>query len=110
MTRSNLITRLADVPFASGTLSNLVPAQSITLFILPTAKKFHLRIGTNTPPGQMAIWLEGQSGQRYIFQSSSNLTTWLAFSTNTLASNSVGLLVAATNGSRMFYRGVLNSP
>jgi hypothetical protein len=47
LTASNVITRLADVPYANGTVSNLLPAQSITLFILPTVKNFQLRIGTN---------------------------------------------------------------
>ena len=38
LTSNNSITRLVDIPCRNGTLKSLLPAQSITLFILPTAK------------------------------------------------------------------------
>jgi hypothetical protein len=110
LTSANVITHLADVPYANGTLSNTLPSQSITLFILPTAKNLRLRIGTNAVPSQMELWMDGQGGQRYILQSSTNLTAWSAVSTNMFVSNSFRLLVSTTNPSRMFYRGVLSSP
>jgi hypothetical protein len=110
LTASNVITRLADVPYANGTLSNTLPAQSITLFVLPTAKSLRLRIGTNAAPKQMEFWMDGQGGQRYILQSSTNLTVWSAVSTNTFASNSFRILVGTTNTARLFYRGLLNPP
>jgi hypothetical protein len=110
LTSDNVITHLADVPYANGTLSNTLPSQSITLFILPTAKNLRLRIGTNAVPSQMELWMDGQGGQRYILQSSTNLTAWSAVSTNMFVSNSFRLLVSTTNPSRMFYRGVLSSP
>jgi hypothetical protein len=110
LTASNVITRLADVPYANGILSNTLPAQSITLFVLPTAKSLRLRIGTNAAPRQMELWMDGQGGQRYILQSSTNLTVWSAVSTNTFASNSFRSLVGTTNPARMFYRGFLNPP
>jgi hypothetical protein len=110
LTASNVITRLADVPYANGTLSNTLPAQSITLFVLPTAKNLWLRVGTNAPPQQMELWMDGQGGQRYLLQSSTNLTVWSAVSTNTFASNSFRILVGTTNPASMFYRGLLNLP
>jgi hypothetical protein len=110
LTASNVITRLADVPYANGTVSNQLPAQSITLFILPTAKTLRLRVGTYAAPQQLELWMDGQGGQRYILQSSTNLTAWSAVSTNTFLSNSFRILVSTTNSSRMFYRGVLSSP
>jgi hypothetical protein len=110
LTASNVITRLADVPYANGTVSNQLPAQSITLFILPTAKTLRLRVGTYAAPQQLELWMDGQGGQRYILQSSTNLTAWSAVSTNTFSSNSFRILVSTTNSSRMFYRGVLSSP
>ena len=110
LTSANVITHLADVPYANGTLSNTLPSQSITLFILPTAKNLRLRIGTNAVPSQVELWMDGQGGQRYILQSSTNLTAWSAVSTNTFVSNSFRVLVSTTNPSRMFYRGVLSSP
>jgi hypothetical protein len=106
----NVITRLADVPYADGTLSNTLPAQSITLFVLPTAKNLRMRVGTNAPPQQMELWMDGQGGQRYLLQSSTNLTVWSAVSTNMFSSNSFRILVGTTNPASMFYRGLLNSP
>jgi hypothetical protein len=110
LTAGNVITRLADVPYANGILSNTLPAQSITLFVLPTAKSLRLRIGTNAAPRQMELWMDGQGGQRYLLQSSTNLTVWSAVSTNTFASNSFRILVGTTNSTRMFYRGFLSPP
>ena len=110
LTSANVITRLADVPYANGTVSNTLPSQSITLFILPTAKNLRLRIGTNAAPSQMELWMDGQGGQSYILQSSTNLTAWLPVSTNTFSTNSFRFLVSTANPSSLFYRGVLNSP
>jgi hypothetical protein len=110
LTANNVIARLADIPYARGTVSNLLPAQSITLFVLPTAKNLQMRVGTNAAPRQMELWMDGQGGQRYLLQSSTNLTVWSAVSTNTFASNSFRILVGTTNSTRMFYRGLLNSP
>jgi hypothetical protein len=110
LTASNVITRLADVPYANGTVSHQLPAQSITLFVLPTAKNLRLRIGTNAAPQQLEFWMDGQGGQHYILQSSTNLTAWSAVSTNTFSTNSFRFLVGMINPGRMFYRGLLNSP
>jgi len=110
LTSSNVIARLPDVPYVNGIVSNTLPAQSITLFILPTAKNFRLRTGTNAPPGQLELWLDGQAGQCYILQSSTNLSRWSPFSTNTLSTNSCRVLVATTNAANRFYCGLLNSP
>jgi hypothetical protein len=82
LTSSNVISRLPDVPYVNGIVSNTLPAQSITLFILSTGKNFRLRPGPNAASGQLELWLDGQAGQRYILQSSTNLITWSAFSTN----------------------------
>ena len=38
LTSRNSITRLVDIPCRNGTLKSLLPAQSITLFIIPTTK------------------------------------------------------------------------
>ena len=110
LTASNVITRLADIPYAGGTVSNLLPAQSITLLVLPTVKNLRLRVGTNAPPHQLEIWLDGQGGQNYLLQSSTNLSTWSPVSTNNIATNSFRFVVGTTNAAKMFYRSVLNSP
>ncbi len=110
LTSADVITHLPDVPYANGILSNQVPSQSITLFILPTDKNLKLRIGTNAAPNQMELWMDGHGGQRYVLQSSTNLTAWSGVSTNTFSSNSFRVLINTANPSRMFYRGILASP
>jgi hypothetical protein len=110
LTASNVITRLADIIYTGGTISNQLPAQSITLFVLPTAKNLRLRVGTNAPAHQLELWMDGQGGQSYVLQSSTNLAAWTAVSTNTFMSNSFRVLVGTTNSTQMFYRGLLNLP
>ena len=109
LTSANVITRLADVPYTNGILSNQVPAQSITLYVLPTAKNLKLRIGTNAVPSQMQLWMDGQGGQRYVLLSSTNLKVWTAVSTNLFSSNSYPFTITTSNAAT-FYRGQLVSP
>jgi len=110
LTASNVIARLADFPYAGGIVSNQLPPQSITLFVLPTAKNLRLRVGTNAAPRQMELWLDGQGGQRYVLESSTNLTTWSAISTNMFSSNSFQIFIGTTNPAGMFYRSLLSPP
>jgi len=110
LTASNVISQLAGVPYTGGVLSDTLPAQSVTLFVLPTAKNLRLRVGTNAPPRQLELWMDGQGGQRYTLLSSTNLVTWTAVSTNLFATNSFRLLLGTTNATKMFYRGYLNAP
>ena len=107
---TNNTTRLADLPYGGGTISNTLPAQSITLFVLPATNVFSLQTGDNSPPGQLGVWLNGLAGQTYILQSSADLIHWSAVNTNRLASNSFEFFMPATNATRMFYRGLLNNP
>jgi hypothetical protein len=110
LTSANTISHLSNTGLTNGVLSQVLPAQSITLFVLPGATTFHLRIGTNRPPGQLELWLDGQSGQSYVLQSGTDLVHWVAVSTNALSSNSFSFLVAMTNPAKMFYRGAVNPP
>lgn len=110
LTSANTISHLSNTGLTNGVLSQVLPAQSITLFVLPGATTFHLRIGTNRPPGQLELWLDGQAGQSYVLQAATNLVHWVAVSTNLLSSNSFSFLVATTNTAKMFYRGAVNPP
>jgi hypothetical protein len=110
LTSANAISHLSNTGLTNGVLSRVLPAQSITLFVLPGATAFHLRIGTNRPPGQLELWLDGQAGQSYVLQSATDLVHWVAVSTNALSSNSFSFLVATTNPAKMFYRGAVNPP
>jgi hypothetical protein len=110
LTASNLITHLPDMTLTNEVLNDTVPSQSITLYVLPAVVVFNLQAANSNPAGQLTLWLSGQAGQSYTLQSSSDLVHWAALSTNTLASNSIPYLVAMTNTSKMFYRGLFNSP
>ena len=110
LTSANSINRLADALYANSSVSNTVPAQSITLFVLPAATPAPgLRPGT-TSGGQTEFWLDGQAGQRYVIQSSPTLANWTAFSTNTLASNSIPFLVPSAGTAQRFYRALWSPP
>ena len=107
LTSVNTIGRLADLTVGANTLSNSLPAQSVTLFVLPVAAvPPALRVGTNAPAGQLELWLDGQAGQSYALQSSTNLTAWSSVSTNQMTSNSFRLLIPTTNAAQGFFRGL----
>jgi hypothetical protein len=107
---SNVITRLADIPYTGGVVSNLLPAQSVTLLVLPTVTPARLRADTNAAPGNVELWLDGQGGQRYTLQTSSNLITWTPESTNTLITNSFRFQFSTTIAAQLFYRAQLVPP
>jgi hypothetical protein len=107
LTSANVINRLTDIHFTGGVFTNTVPAQSITLFVLP--------IGTPPPPptlqsGSLSatntfdLWLSGTAGQQYVLLSSSNLADWTPVQTNILTSSSWHVVLPA-NSSPSFYRG-----
>jgi hypothetical protein len=105
LTSANTINHLANITLTNGILSDLLPPQSITLFVLPATNSFNLQPGNNSPPGQLGIWLNGQAGQTYTLQSSTNLVHWSVVGSNLLTSNSFEFFVATTNAAQMFYRG-----
>jgi hypothetical protein len=111
VTSANTINRLTDVAINANTISHTVPAQSVTLFVVQAAVTApRLRIGTNSPSGQIELWIDGQTGQHCVLQSSINLTAWLPVSTNQMASNSLRLLVPFTSASQTFYRAATRLP
>jgi hypothetical protein len=101
------LSQLASVGVTNGSLSQIVPSQSITLFVVPPVTSFKLKAAVSNPAGQLLLWLYGQQAQSYVLQSSTNLTTWQPISTNVLSSNSIQFLIPATNAASVFYRAVL---
>jgi hypothetical protein len=110
LTSADVINQLANITLTNKVLSDVVPAQSVTLYVMPALNAFNLHVGTRTSTNQLSLWLNGQAGLVYILQSSTDLFHWGAVSTNTLSSNSFSYLVATTNTVKMFYRGLFNSP
>jgi hypothetical protein len=107
LTTTSVITQLTNIPVTNGILSDLVPFQSITLYVLPGLLPFNLqKSAVASPPGQVNLQLNGQSGLKYIVQSSSNLVNWTPYSTNMLVSNSFSFSVPTSGGNVKFYRGL----
>ena len=107
LTSANVINRLSDIHFAGSTFTNTVPAQSITLFVLPAATTPPaptLQPGSLSATNTFDLWLNGTAGQRYVLLSSSDLANWAPVQTNTL-STSPWHIVLPANGPRSFYRG-----
>jgi hypothetical protein len=102
LTAANTINHLSDITFTGGTFSNTLPAQSITLFVVPGGTPPSLN-ALNTSGGNFNFRLDGQAGQRYAILSSTNFVNWTAVQTNPLATTSLQISLPATNTAR-FYR------
>ncbi len=111
LTSTSVITALSNVVVTNGVLSDTVPSQSITLYVLPGVVPFSLQKQAGNPsPGQINLQLNGQSGLTYIIQSSVDLVHWTPFTTNKLVSNSVAFSVSTLSGNAKFYRGMFAGP
>ena len=102
LTSANVISNLSDVSFTGGTFSNFLPAQSITLFVIPTGTRPNLRPIGNSTNQSVHFWLDGQVGQRYAILSSSNFLNWQTIQTNLQASNSINISVPATSRQQFY--------
>ena len=103
---SNVIARLPDVPLTGTLLTNSLPPQSITLFVLGAGSAPGLRVA-GVGAGLLSLRLDGSPGQRYILQSSPNLATWKPIQTNLLTTNFLVLPgLPATNAIGTFFRAV----
>ena len=103
LTSANTISRLSDLNFTGGTLSNTLPAQSVTLFVLPAGTSPSLQSSAMSSPGTFSFWLDGLPNQRYAVLSSPDLVNWQPVQTNSLASSPAQIVLPATNAA-MFYR------
>lgn len=103
LTAANTLSRLADVSLIGSTFTNSLPAQSITLFVLPGGSAPSLKAATITTSNTFEFLLNGYVGQRYSILASTNLASWAAVQTNTLSTAALRLVLPATSGNR-FYR------
>jgi hypothetical protein len=103
LTSMNTIDHLPDIPLGSNMLSNALPAQSITLFIVPTTEAVsRWFVGPNRPAGELEIRLEGMPGKYYSVETSSDLNSWTLHSTELMSQAGVRILVPTTNSARFF--------
>jgi hypothetical protein len=110
LTSANSIQQLSGFNFNGNSFTNTLPAQSITLFVLPTTSSAgppHLRPGALSGTNTFDLWVDGLAGQQYVLESSANLSNWLAIQTNTPSSNSWHAVVSVSAGSQSFYRARL---
>ncbi len=103
LTSANAISRLSDVSFTGNSFSKSLPAQSVTLFVLPGGSPPSLTAATISASNTFEFLLSGLTGQRYAIQASSNLAIWVPLQTNTLSAATLRLALPVTNGNR-FYR------
>jgi hypothetical protein len=97
LTSANTISHLSNIAFVGGTFSNTLPAQSVTLFVIPAGTRPNLRsIGISTN-NTFKFWLDGQAGQRYAILETTNFVNWNPIQTNSPVSNSISLSVTSTN-------------
>jgi hypothetical protein len=102
LTSAGSISHLSDIAFTGNSFSNMLPAQSITLFVVAPGTQPLLRAAASSNQ-VFSFWLDGVAGQRYAVLSSSNLVSWSPVQTNLLATNTVQVVLPATNALR-FYR------
>jgi hypothetical protein len=108
LTASNSISRLSDLAVSGSTLSVSVPPQSITLFVtpgsVPVPGPASLRAGTVNSTNVFDLWVNGQMGQSYILEATTNFQTWSAVQTNVLSTNSWHVLLPVAGNRTVFYR------
>ncbi len=106
LTSSNVIQQLPSFTFTANIISNTLPPQSITLLVLPTtaASAPQLRPGGMNSNNTFDLWLDGQTGQRYVLESSSDLLNWLPVFTNTLSAGSWHAIIPIGTAPKSFYR------
>ena len=102
LTSANTISHLTDLTFTGNSFSNVLPAQSITLFVIPSGARpvLHALSATDTI---FNMQLDGVAGQRYAILASSDFVGWQYLQTNLLSGNSMPISVPLTNSMR-FYR------
>ena len=104
LTSGNLIARLPDLAVNGNAVTDSLPAQSITLYVVtPSSQGLSLAIPAGPVNGLLGLVLSGVAGEKCVIQASTDLRTWKPVSTNVLTAAVATVTVAATN-SVQFYR------
>ena len=106
MLETNAITRRADVAINGNSVSNALPPQSVSLWVIagggvPARLRANAMSATNT----LMATIFATTGQRYVIEGSTNTanTNWTPVVTNTMASTNQSLALPA-NSPQRFYR------
>lgn len=104
LTSANVIARLADLPLFGATLTNTLPAQSITLFVIPgDLKPPSLSTPFVSATNTFGFRLAGLSGKRYEVVGSTNGISWTSVTTGTLTTTN-DVVQVPLSGECQFYR------
>jgi hypothetical protein len=103
---TNAITRRADVTFSGNSITNILPPQSVSLWVIagggvPARLRANAISATNT----LMATIFAPAGQRYVIEGSTNIanTNWMPLVTNTMAITNQSLALPAIFQQR-FYR------
>lgn len=110
LTSANVITRLPDLVPSANLLTNTLPAQSVTLFVVPGAPpNIAPELSLNRAGNALTLLLKGLPGKTYTLYSSDDLTSWLPVRTNTLTAETLAIPVSPTNRVHYFKAAALGS-
>lgn len=99
---SGSITRLADLATSGATITEVVPAKSITLLVIPP-QPASLAITAGPNP---QLQLSGVAGLGYTILASSDLRSWTTFAATNLVGNQAMLPLASSTAARQYFRAV----
>lgn len=102
---TNNIVRLADCAVQSNRCNLSLPAQSITLLVVPPPSAPRLQWGGLRGDGTADVQLLGVVGARYRLDRSADLVHWVPWQTNTLATGTLTMSIGARDGA-LFLRAV----
>jgi hypothetical protein len=109
LTAANVIGRLPDLAVNGNVVTDLLPAQSMTLYVVPALVLVpppSLLLPAGPVNGRLELVLGGVTGKKYVIQASSDLKTWVPISTNVLVQPLAVVMVPAT-GLAEFYRALV---
>ncbi|HYG24888.1 MAG TPA: glycoside hydrolase family 44 protein [Verrucomicrobiae bacterium] len=103
LTAANSIARLGNIPVVASGFTSTVPAQSVTLFVIPrSAAAPVLTAPTLWNDGQFRVVLHGSTGTTYQLQASTDLMTWTEVQTITLTNGATPMTLLMTNDNQFF--------
>lgn len=106
LSANNPIQQLEDSPLQNGRWAAELPAQSLTLLIIPRQSPAHLTLGTVRPDGSITLNLEGIPNLHYRIEKSPDLIHWSAIQTNSATTTPIPLVLPAATNHQLFLRAL----
>jgi hypothetical protein len=109
LTSANTITRLPDAIITGSALTNLLPAQSITLFVFEPGETAAHFLNLRLNGSSLASDLAGAAGETYQIESTADLKSWTPIQTITVNSSPAAVTLPLTETAR-FFRAIRARP